>query len=106
MGQGGPAHLQYPLESFALVLWQGPIGAPNPAGCHGNEDGSGSCRQHETIRSRPAKAGRLTLTRSHPQISLPERKITMLDKALEALKTYDWGMDPNLIKPIDEAIVA
>jgi HEAT repeat protein len=30
----------------------------------------------------------------------------MLAKALEALKTYDWGMDPNLIKPIDEAIVA
>ena len=30
----------------------------------------------------------------------------MLDKAFEALKTYDWGMDPSLIKPIDEAIVA
>ena len=30
----------------------------------------------------------------------------MLDKAFEALKTYDWGTDPNLIKPIDEAIVA
>ena len=29
-----------------------------------------------------------------------------LDKAFETLKTYDWGMDPNLIKPIDEAIVA
>ena len=29
-----------------------------------------------------------------------------LDKAFEALKTYDWGMDPNLVKPIDEAIVA
>jgi len=29
-----------------------------------------------------------------------------LDKAFEALKTYDWGMDPNLIKPIDDAIVA
>jgi len=30
----------------------------------------------------------------------------LLAKAFEALKTYDWGMDPNLIKPIDEAIVA
>src|SRR6187549_3837745 len=29
----------------------------------------------------------------------------MLDKAIEALKTYDWGTDPNVIKPIDEAIV-
>lgn len=30
----------------------------------------------------------------------------MLDKAIEALKTYDWGVDPAVIKPIDEAIVA
>ena len=30
----------------------------------------------------------------------------MLDKALEALKTYDWGQDPKTLSPIDEAIVA
>jgi len=30
----------------------------------------------------------------------------MLDKAFEALKTYDWGMDPGLINPIDDAIVS
>ncbi len=30
----------------------------------------------------------------------------MLDKAFEALKTYDWGQDPNVLKPIDDAIVA
>jgi len=29
-----------------------------------------------------------------------------LDKAFDALKTYDWGMDPNIVKPIDDAIVA
>lgn len=29
----------------------------------------------------------------------------MLDKAIEALKTYDWGVDPAVLKPIDEAIV-
>lgn len=28
-----------------------------------------------------------------------------LDKAFEALKTYDWGVDPNVLQPIDEAIV-
>jgi HEAT repeat protein len=28
-----------------------------------------------------------------------------LDKAFEALKTYDWGVDPNVIKPIADAIV-
>jgi HEAT repeat protein len=28
-----------------------------------------------------------------------------LDKAFEALKTYDWGMDPNVLQPIDEAII-
>jgi HEAT repeat protein len=30
----------------------------------------------------------------------------MLDQALEALKTYDWGADPNTLNPIDDAIVA
>ncbi|MFN0126472.1 MAG: HEAT repeat domain-containing protein [Verrucomicrobiales bacterium] len=30
----------------------------------------------------------------------------MLDQAFEALKTYDWGMDPSVLQPIDEAIVA
>jgi HEAT repeat protein len=29
-----------------------------------------------------------------------------LDKAFDALKTYDWGVDPNVLKPIDEAINA
>lgn len=30
----------------------------------------------------------------------------MLDQALEALKTYDWGPDLKALKPIDEAILA
>lgn len=30
----------------------------------------------------------------------------MLDEAFEALKTYDWGTDPTVLNPIDEAIVA
>lgn len=29
-----------------------------------------------------------------------------LNQAFEALKTYDWGVDPEVLKPIDEAIVA
>ena len=30
----------------------------------------------------------------------------MLDKALEALKTYDWGQDAKVLKPIEDAINA
>ncbi len=30
----------------------------------------------------------------------------MLDKAFDALKTYTWGQDRNLVKPIDEAVIA
>jgi HEAT repeat protein len=30
----------------------------------------------------------------------------MLDKALETLKTYDWGQDPKSLSAIDETIVA
>ena len=29
----------------------------------------------------------------------------MLDQAFEALKTYDWGVDPAVLKPINEALV-
>jgi HEAT repeat protein len=29
-----------------------------------------------------------------------------LDKAFEALKTYDWGMEPNVLQPIDDAIIS
>ena len=28
-----------------------------------------------------------------------------LDKAIEALKTYNWGVDPNVVRPIDDAII-
>ena len=28
----------------------------------------------------------------------------MLDQAFDALKTYDWGKDPNQLKPIDDAV--
>lgn len=30
----------------------------------------------------------------------------MLDQAFAALKTYDWGQDPKVLSPIDQAIVA
>ena len=30
----------------------------------------------------------------------------MLDQALEVLNKYDWGQDPKVLSPIDEAIVA
>lgn len=29
-----------------------------------------------------------------------------VDKAFEALKTYDWGQDRNLLAPIDDAVIA
>jgi hypothetical protein len=30
----------------------------------------------------------------------------MLDQAFEALKSYDWGADRNLLNPIEEAVIA
>ena len=30
----------------------------------------------------------------------------MLDQAFDALKTYDWGQDRNVLTPIDESVVA
>ncbi len=36
----------------------------------------------------------------------PERKPATLEEALEALKSYDWGAEPDVLKPIDRAIIA
>ncbi len=33
-------------------------------------------------------------------------KITMIDQAFEALKTFDWGADRAVLNPIDEAVVS
>jgi HEAT repeat protein len=30
----------------------------------------------------------------------------MLEQAIDALKTYDWGADPSVLKPIQDAVVA
>jgi len=30
----------------------------------------------------------------------------MLDQAFDALKTYDWGADPNVLKPISDAAIS
>ena len=30
----------------------------------------------------------------------------MLDQAFEALKSYDWGMDPKVLEPIDKAVIS
>lgn len=35
-----------------------------------------------------------------------QEDINMLDKAFNAIKTYDWGQDRKVLKPIDDAVVA
>lgn len=30
----------------------------------------------------------------------------MLDETFDALKTYDWGVDPKVLRPLDDAVVA
>jgi len=38
--------------------------------------------------------------------AMPAAADEALDKAFEALKTYDWGTDRNVLKPIDDAVAA
>ena len=38
--------------------------------------------------------------------ALPAAADEALDKAFDALKTYDWGQDRNALKPIDDAVAA
>ena len=38
-------------------------------------------------------------------LAMPVVADEAVDKAFDALKTYDWGADRNILKPIDDAIV-
>ncbi|REJ92996.1 MAG: hypothetical protein DWQ35_11195 [Planctomycetota bacterium] len=46
---------------------------------------------------------------NHERVSrteTPGRDLPMLDQALTALRTFDWGDDPELLRSIDEEVVA
>ncbi len=53
-----------------------------------------------------AAAGTLALGTAAAAADKPAWNAAAVDKALDALKTFDWGQDYSLVKPIDEAIVA
>jgi HEAT repeat protein len=41
-----------------------------------------------------------------PAADAPKVDAAALDKAFDALKTYDWGADRNALNPLDDAVVA
>ncbi len=49
---------------------------------------------------------RMTLVAGAATVAVAQTDSAAVDKALETLKTYDWGADRGALKPIDEAIVA
>jgi HEAT repeat protein len=48
----------------------------------------------------------MTLMAGTAAVAVAQTDSAAVDKALETLKTYDWGADPEALKPIDQAIVA
>ena len=48
----------------------------------------------------------MTLAAGAATVAVAQTDSAALDKALEALKTYDWGADREALKPIDQVIVA
>jgi HEAT repeat protein len=52
------------------------------------------------------KATEMTLVAGMATAAVAQADSAALDKALETLKSYDWGADRESLKPIDEAIVA
>ena len=48
---------------------------------------------------------KMTLAAGSATVAVAQTDSAALDKALEILKTYDWGADRNALKPIDQAIV-
>jgi HEAT repeat protein len=49
---------------------------------------------------------KLTLAAGTATVAVAQTDSAALDKALETLKTYDWGDDPETLKSIDQAIIA
>jgi len=49
---------------------------------------------------------RMTLAAGAATVAVAQTASAALDKALETLKTYDWGADRNALNPIDQAIIA
>ena len=48
----------------------------------------------------------MTLAAGIATTAVAQTDSAALDKAFETLKTYDWGDDPETLKPIDQAIIA
>jgi len=52
------------------------------------------------------KTIRMTLAAGTATVAVAQTNSAAVDKALETLKTYDWGSDLDALKPIDQAIIA
>jgi HEAT repeat protein len=48
----------------------------------------------------------MTLAAGAATVAVAQTDSAALDKALETLKTYDWGADREALKPIDQAVIA
>ena len=49
---------------------------------------------------------KMTLAVGTAALTVAQADSATVNKALETLKTYDWGSDRNALNPIDQAIVA
>ena len=49
---------------------------------------------------------KMTLAVGAAALTVAQADSAAVDKALETLKTYDWGADRNALNPIDQAIIA
>jgi hypothetical protein len=49
---------------------------------------------------------KMTMAAGAATVAVAQTDSAALNKALETLKTYDWGADRNALNPIDQAIVA
>ena len=52
------------------------------------------------------ETAKMTLAAGAATIAAAQTSSAAVETALKTLKTYDWGADPAILKPIDEAIVA
>jgi len=63
-------------------------------------------RQENITRLALATGSTVVASNAAVAADQPEEDSSAADKALETLKTYDWGADRNALNAIDEAVVA
>src|ERR1035438_5040394 len=88
------------------MIEAGPAGTPARRAVARRRSSCGSPTPTPSLRDKGLTMRLESTTRLAVADDKPPADQAALDKAFDALTTFDWGTDRNALKPIDEAVVA